>query len=48
MERMTPVLKINAADNVAVALADDLHKGVTIDVDGVKVTKRRIFSAGTR
>ncbi|WP_418983070.1 UxaA family hydrolase [Alistipes sp.] len=35
---MKRILKINAADNVAVALADDLRKGETIDVDGVRVT----------
>lgn len=35
---MKRILKINAADNVAVALADDLRKGETIDVDGVRIT----------
>lgn len=35
---MKRFLKINAADNVVVALADDLHKGETLDVDGVRVT----------
>ena len=30
---MKRFLKINAADNVAVALADDLHKGETVEVD---------------
>ena len=32
---MKRFLKINAADNVAVALADDLHEGETLDVEGV-------------
>lgn len=46
MERMKRFLKINAADNVAVALADDLHKGDTIDVDGVKVTLQEDIQRG--
>ena len=37
---MKRFLKINAADNVAIALADDLHAGETLDVDGVRVTLR--------
>lgn len=37
---MKRFLKINAADNVAVALADDLHEGETLDVEGVAVTLR--------
>ena len=43
---MKRFLKINAADNVAVALADDLHKGDTIDVDGVKVTLQEDIQRG--
>ena len=43
---MKRFLKINAADNVAVALADDLHKGETVDVDGAVVTLRDDIARG--
>lgn len=43
---MKRFLKINAADNVAVALADDLHKGETVEVDGVGVTLRDDIARG--
>ena len=43
---MKRFLKINAADNVAVALADDLHKGETAEVDGVGVTLRDDIARG--
>ena len=35
---MKRLLKINAADNVAVAIADDLKKGETLDIDGRPIT----------
>lgn len=43
---MKRFLKINAADNVAVALADDLRRGETIDVDGVRITLREDVARG--
>ena len=43
---MKRFLKINAADNVAVALADDLHEGETLDVEGVAVTLREDAARG--
>lgn len=43
---MKRILKINAADNVAVVLADDLRKGETIDVDGVRITLREDIARG--
>lgn len=43
---MKRFLKINAADNVAIALADDLRAGETIDVDGVCVTLREDVARG--
>ena len=43
---MKRFLKINAADNVAVALADDLHEGETLDVEGVAVTLREDVARG--
>ena len=43
---MKRFLKINAADNVAVALADDLHEGETLDVEGVAVTLREDGARG--
>lgn len=43
---MKRFLKINAADNVAVALADDLKKGETIDVEGVRITLREDIARG--
>lgn len=43
---MKRFLKINAADNVAVALADDLKAGQTLDVDGVQVTLREDIARG--
>ena len=43
---MKRFLKINAADNVVIALADDLHKGETIDVDGVKITLKEDIVRG--
>ena len=43
---MKRFLKINAADNVAIALADDLHAGETLDVDGVRVTLREDIARG--
>ena len=42
---MKRFLKINAADNVAVALAD-LPKGETVDVDGLVVTLREDIARG--
>lgn len=42
---MKRYLKINAADNVAVALAD-LSKGETVDIDGVSVTLREDIARG--
>ena len=42
---MKRFLKINAADNVAVALAD-LPKGERIDVDGAVVTLRDDIARG--
>jgi len=35
---MKRLLKINAADNVAVAIADDLKKGETLEIDGRPIT----------
>lgn len=43
---MKRFLKINAADNVAIALADDLHAGETFDVEGVAVTLREDIARG--
>ena len=43
---MKRFLKINAADNVAIALADDLHAGETLDVEGVAVTLREDIARG--
>ena len=43
---MKRFLKINAADNVAVALADDLRAGETLDVEGAKVTLREDVARG--
>ncbi|MDE6070266.1 MAG: altronate dehydratase family protein, partial [Alistipes sp.] len=43
---MKRFLKINAADNVAVALADDLRTGETLDVEGAKVTLREDVARG--
>ncbi|MDE5962790.1 MAG: UxaA family hydrolase, partial [Alistipes sp.] len=43
---MKRFLKINAVDNVAVALADDLHKGEILDVDGEKVTLQEDIARG--
>lgn len=43
---MKRFLKINAADNVAVALADDLKKGETLDADGVRITLREDVARG--
>ena len=43
---MKRFLKINAADNVAVALADDLRAGETLDVDGVSVTLKEDIARG--
>ena len=43
---MKRFLKINAADNVAIALADDLSAGEVLDVDGVTVTLRENIARG--
>lgn len=43
---MKRFLKINAADNVAVALADNLWAGESFDVDGVQVTLRETVARG--
>ena len=43
---MKRFLKINAADNVVIALADDLHKGETIEVDGVQITLQEDIARG--
>lgn len=43
---MKRFLKINAADNVAVALADDLKKGETLEADGVQITLREDIARG--
>ena len=43
---MKRFLKINAADNVAVALADDLKAGESFDIDGVRVTLREPVARG--
>ena len=43
---MKRFLKINAADNVAVALADDLRAGETLDVEGAEVTLREDVARG--
>lgn len=43
---MKRFLKINAADNVAVALADDLKKGETLEADGVQITLREDVARG--
>ena len=43
---MKRFLKINAADNVAVALADDLRAGESFDIDGVQVTLREDIARG--
>jgi len=43
---MKRFLKINAADNVAVALADDLKAGESFDIDGVRVTLRESVARG--
>ncbi len=43
---MKRFLKINAADNVAIALADDLRAGETLDVEGVAVTLREDIARG--
>ena len=43
---MKRFLKINAADNVAIALADDLHAGETLDVEGVAGTLREDIARG--
>ncbi|MDE5906446.1 MAG: altronate dehydratase family protein, partial [Alistipes sp.] len=43
---MKRFLKINAADNVAVALADDLRAGESFDVDGAQVVLREDIARG--
>ena len=43
---MKRFLKINAADNVAVALADDLRAGEVLDVEGQAVTLREDVARG--
>lgn len=43
---MKRFLKINAADNVAVALADDLRRGETVEADGVRLTLREDIARG--
>ncbi len=43
---MKRFLKINAADNVAVALADDLRAGESFDIDGARVTLREDIARG--
>ena len=43
---MKRFLKINIADNVAVALADDLRAGETLDVDGTTVTLKEDIARG--
>ena len=43
---MKRFLKINAADNVAVALADDLRAGESFDIDGARVTLREDVARG--
>ena len=43
---MKRFLKINAVDNVCVALADDLKQGETIEVDGAQITLKEDVARG--
>ena len=43
---MKRFLKINAIDNVAVALADDLKAGEVVDVDGAEITLKEDIGRG--
>ena len=43
---MKRFLKINATDNVCVALAEELHKGEVIEVDGVQITLQNDVARG--
>lgn len=43
---MKRFLKINTADNVAIALADDLHAGEVLDVDGKTITLKEDIARG--
>lgn len=43
---MKRFLKINAADNVCVALAEELRKGEIIEVDGVRITLQSDIARG--
>ncbi len=45
-KRMKRYLKINAADNVAVALADDLKAGESVEIDGMSVVLREDIARG--
>ena len=43
---MKRFLKINAADNVAVAIADDLKKGEVLEIDGREITLKEDIGRG--
>ena len=43
---MKRFLKINAADNVAVAIADDLKKGEVVEIDGREITLKEDIGRG--
>ena len=43
---MKRFLKINAVDNVAVAIADDLKKGEVVEIDGQQITLQEDITRG--